>query len=48
MIFENLPKITLDIIRYLSTFVKSLEKPCAHDPQSPVPLTLAVQNSLTL
>ena len=23
MIFENLPKITLDIIRYLSTFVKS-------------------------
>ena len=23
MIFENLPKITLDIIRYLSIFVKS-------------------------
>ena len=23
MIFENLPKITLDIIRYLSTYVKS-------------------------
>ena len=25
-----------------------LEKPCARDPRSPVPLTLAVQNSLTL
>ena len=27
---------------------KELEKPCARDPRSPVPLTLAVQNSLTL
>ena len=27
---------------------KGLEKPCARDPRSPVPLTLAVQNSLTL
>lgn len=27
---------------------KILEKPCARDPRSPVPLTLAVQNSLTL
>lgn len=26
----------------------SVEKPCARDPRSPVPLTLAVQNSLTL
>ena len=25
-----------------------VEKPCARDPRSPVPLTLAVQNSLTL
>ena len=25
-----------------------MEKPCARDPRSPVPLTLAVQNSLTL
>ena len=25
-----------------------LEKPCVRDPRSPVPLTLAVQNSLTL
>ena len=27
---------------------QKLEKPCARDPRSPVPLTLAVQNSLTL
>ena len=27
---------------------KYMEKPCARDPRSPVPLTLAVQNSLTL
>ena len=27
---------------------KKLEKPCARDPRSPVPLTLAVQKSLTL
>lgn len=26
----------------------NVEKPCARDPRSPVPLTLAVQNSLTL
>ena len=25
-----------------------VEKPCARDPRSPVPLTLAVQKSLTL
>lgn len=30
------------------TFFGLLEKPCARDPRSPVPLTLAVQNSLTL
>ena len=29
-------------------FLSILEKPCARDPRSPVPLTLAVQNSLTL
>ena len=28
--------------------VLKMEKPCARDPRSPVPLTLAVQNSLTL
>ena len=27
---------------------EKMEKPCARDPRSPVPLTLAVQNSLTL
>ena len=27
---------------------QEVEKPCARDPRSPVPLTLAVQNSLTL
>ena len=27
---------------------RSVEKPCVRDPRSPVPLTLAVQNSLTL
>ena len=27
---------------------QTVEKPCARDPRSPVPLTLAVQNSLTL
>ena len=32
----------------LSYFWILLEKPCARDPRSPVPLTLAVQNSLTL
>ena len=26
----------------------TLEKPCVRDPRSPAPLTLAVQNSLTL
>ena len=34
---------TQDILRKYE-----LEKPCARDPRSPVPLTLAVQNSLTL
>ena len=33
---------------YLPFIALFLEKPCARDPRSPVPLTLAVQNSLTL
>ena len=33
---------------FLKNYSQSLEKPCARDPRSPVPLTLAVQNSLTL
>ena len=33
----------------LRLFMKEeVEKPCARDPRSPVPLTLAVQNSLSL
>ena len=31
-----------------TSFLERVEKPCARDPRSPVPLTLAVQNSLTL
>ena len=34
--------------KLLIPFYLYLEKPCARDPRSPVPLTLAVQNSLTL
>ena len=40
-------QIRVDIFRSVDK-MDWLEKPCAHDPQSPVPLTLAVQNSLTL
>ena len=32
----------------LVVLVGYVEKPCVRDPRSPVPLTLAVQNSLTL
>ena len=33
---------------YFNIVSLRVEKPCARDPRSPVPLTLAVQNSLTL
>ena len=32
----------------IEDLIIKLEKPCARAPRSPVPLTLAVQNSLTL
>ena len=36
------------IVTQAKTNPEEVEKPCARDPRSPVPLTLAVQNSLTL
>jgi len=38
----------VSIIVGIVAIVMLVEKPCARDPRSPVPLTLAVQNSLTL
>ena len=52
--FIGIFKSDLQDIIFGEEFIKKrndlpkVEKPCARDPRSPVPLTLAVQNSLTL
>ena len=43
---SDLLRLTWNML--MNSEAKFVEKPCARDPRSPVPLTLAVQNSLTL
>lgn len=45
-ISKDIERTLLDVESFIAA--RPVEKPCARDPRSPVPLTLAVQNSLTL
>ena len=44
----SLQRLFLYLYRSMFATHSCMEKPCVRDPRSPVPLTLAVQNSLTL